>query len=537
MGRKLKNNKILQICEFTNYLSTFEGNNRNVVFFGQMQLLSYIYHSMNTKYKFQNLISVRTSSIKKKHFLPNEHMGLIFFSISSIKSLNHVRKPFQFCKCCHKTVKDYGGKGHLLDKNGTRISDVWTDITINPKVKFPKMMLQRVLNLTKKSKNDKIYCVSLDLKILKKWKLPTLQSDIALKINPTKVSAKSKIGTPKTNIIFNSDVIRGFRKIPDNSIDLSLIDPPYNISIKYRGFSDNMLDGEYLDWSKKWISEISRTLKPGGLFVFVNIPKWTLELFPYIQKKLSFQGWITWDAFSYPHTPVIPAHYPILCFSKGSKIKKYQKPLKKNIADNILNPLNYGYCIRSTCLSRRTNKMKNDRKSLSDLWSDIHRIRHNSFRYNHPTLMPQKLAKRIILSFSNPGDVVLDCFNGVGTTTLIASSQKRQYIGIEKNPSYYKTSIYRHNLLNKTLDPFDKTQGKSTSKNKGYPIVKHQSKIPKKSLQLEVKKVAKKIGYCPSPSELKKYGQYPLKYYYDNFKDWAEITVATRRTGLNIRSQ
>jgi len=531
-----KNGKITKICEFVAHLSSFVESNHNIIFFGPMHLLPYVYHAIDVKYKFQNLISVRNSSIKKTNFLPNEHMGLIFFSTHDIKSLNHVRKSYQFCKCCHKTVKDYGGKTHLLDKKGTRISDVWTDITINPKETFPKVILQRIFDLTKRSRRDKIYCVSLDFQTLKKWKLPTFSPDITLKINPTKLPIKSRTCSPKTNIIFNSDVMSGFQKISDNSVNLALVDPPYNISIKYGKFFDNMTSIDYLHWSKKWIDEISRTLKPGGLFVFVNIPKWSLELFPYLQKKLTFQGWITWDAFSYPHTPVIPAHYPILCFSKGSRVRKHQKPLIVDTADEILNPLDYGYCIRSSCLSKRTNKMKNDKKSLSDLWSDIHRIRHNSFRYNHPTLMPQKLAKRIVSLFSESGDVILDCFNGVGTTTLIANSQKRQYVGIEKNQSYYKTSMYRHSLLNNGLNPFDKTQGKSTSKNKGYPIVKYQSKIPKKFLQLEVKDVAKKLGYCPSPSELKQYGQYPLKYYYDNFRDWAEITVATRRTGLKISS-
>jgi len=176
--------------------------------------------------------------------------------------------------------------------------------------------------------------------------------------------------------------------------------------------------------------------------------------------------------------------------------------------------------------------MKNDRRALSDLWTDIHRIRHNSFRYNHPTLMPQKLAKRIIFLYSKKSDVVLDCFNGVGTTTLVAQKLGRKYIGIEKNSSYFKTSIERHRELSRGGDPFEKSNGKSTSSNKGYKPVKFQNKVPKWELQVEVKRVASKLGYCPSRSELRKYGKYPLGVYYDNFRDWAEITVATRRTGL-----
>ena len=176
--------------------------------------------------------------------------------------------------------------------------------------------------------------------------------------------------------------------------------------------------------------------------------------------------------------------------------------------------------------------MNQDRKILTNLWTDAHRVRHNSFRYSHPTLMPQKLAKRVVLSFSKPNDLVLDCFNGVGTTTLVAKSLSRKYLGIEKNSLYYKTSIKRHDSLKKGEDPFARLPSKSTSTEKGYRVIKHQTHVRKADLQIEVKKLGKKLGHCPSKIELRKYGKYPMKYYYDNFRDWAEITVATRRTGI-----
>ena len=107
--------------------------------------------------------------------------------------------------------------------------------------------------------------------------------------------------------------------------------------------------------------------------------------------------------------------------------------------------------------------MLSDRKPLSDLWTEIHRVRHNSFRYNHPTLMPQRLARRLVLLFSDKGDTVLDCFNGVGTTTLVASSLNRKFIGIENDPGYFETSLERHKILNMGGDPFARKIAESTS--------------------------------------------------------------------------
>ena len=351
-----KNKTLLNICKFTQHLSSLDNHSQYLVFFGPMYLLPYINNTIDKKYHFQNLISVRLNRVKKTNtFLPNEHLGLIIFSTLARQSINQVKKPYQFCKCCKNTVKDYGGKKHLLTKKGTRISDVWTDIQVDIKQKIPLAILQRVFQLTRKRKNDKIHFFSMNSNILNRWKLSDLTPEKIEKIDPVLFKTKSRKTKLKINSIFNSDVMTGFRKIPNNSVNLALVDPPYNLSIKYGDFFDSLDDHEYLQWCKKWIDEISRTLKRGGLLTLVNIPLWSMKLFPYLQKKLTFQGWITWDAFSYPHTPVIPAHYPILCFSKGSVVKHLIDNSKLKNSDEILKPLNFGYCIRSS-VSKKKNK-------------------------------------------------------------------------------------------------------------------------------------------------------------------------------------
>lgn len=532
-----QNSHLYRICQITNQITSHESQNTTVAFIGPMNLLPYIYHSVDKKFKFQHLVAMRIKTLNfRKRFLPNEHLGLIIFTTQNKHPFNEVKLPYQYCKCCKRTVKDYGGKRHLLNSDGTRISDVWKEFAISELQVFPKEVLKIIKKFTLgKVQNGITYLSLKKYSDFRKWNLKELDKEIIGKLVPTITKVNSIHTKTRKNIIFNQDVMCGFKKIPNNTVDLALIDPPYNLSIKYGKFRDNKDKDEYLIWIKSWINQISRTLKNGGLLFFINTPQWSLEIFPYLQKRLSFQGWIVWSAWSIPGGNMVPAHYPILCFSKGKNLKTFSKPKKflKDVESNeLLHPLNYGYCIRSMCLARRNHKMKTDRRPLSDLWYDIHRIRHNSFRYNHPTLMPQKLAKRIILLFSKPNDIVLDCFNGVGTTTLVAQKLERNFIGIEKNTSYYNTSVDRHAILSAGGDPFEKSKAKSTSVNKGYRVVKHQNQEPKYLLQLEVKSLARKLGHCPSKSELRKFGKYPLKVYYDNFRDWAEITVATRRTGI-----
>ena len=531
---KKQNSNIDKICNFVNHLSSFREMRKTLLILGSMHVLPYVYHAVNKKYNFKSLIAVRLKkTMPSETFFPREHFGILIFSTRKQGVFNKVKKPYEYCKCCKNTLKDYGGKKHLLDRRGTGISDVWTDIPMSPTEKFPPKVIKRLFELTS-HEDAKFTMFFLNVSNIKKLNVNPVQ-EWRKKPSFHVSKAKQRRGTTPNNKIFNCDVFAGMKKIPDNAVDLALVDPPYNISIKYGKYSDDMKDVEYLKWCKRWIDEISRTLCLGGTLALVNIPHWSLELFPYLQKNLTFRGWIVWDAFSYPRVPIMPAHYPILCFSKEPikplPIEGHTNQIYEN--RDLLHPLNYGYCVRGMCFNKRTPRMKNDRKALSDLWVGIHRIRHNSFRYNHPTLMPQKLAKRLVLAFSNEGDTVFDCFNGVGTTTLVASSLNRNYIGIEKDTTYFQTSVERHKILTNGGDPFTRGEGKSTSDIKGYRIVKPQIYVKKNLLQTEVKKIAEKLGHIPSENELAKFSKYPLKYYHDNFIDWAEITVAARRTGLH----
>ena len=524
---------IIAICSFLNHLSSVDTKNKALVVLGPMHLLPYVYHSVNDRYTFKNLISLRLSKpVRSGTFLPNEHFGAIVFTTNKNKVMNDVRKPYLHCKCCGNTVKDYGGKRHLMEMCGARISDVWTDITINPDNAFSSAVVGRLFDMIRG--DDPVFpAYNLNMQIACRMGIgldPGIMSRVAPETNQTRSAGCER----HLDRIFNMDVFDGFREVPDGTVDFALVDPPYNISIKYGGFSDNMDDTAYLEWSKRWIDETARTLKNGGMLASVNIPRWTLELFPYMQQKLTFMGWIVWDALSYPHSRIIPAHYPILCFSKGSKgsIQMVRNQGCQNGHGDIMSPLSFGYCIRGSCLNKRTPKMMSDRRMLSDLWTDIHRIRHNSFRYSHPTLMPQRLARRLMLLCSREMDTVLDCFNGVGTTTLAASSLKRRFIGIEKNSEYFRTSLRRHAELDRGDNPFIRKAAGSTSSAKGYRKKMTQSQVPKYDLQMEVKRVARMLGRCPSKHELERMGRYPLRVYFDNFEDWAEITVATRRTGI-----
>ena len=66
------------------------------------------------------------------------------------------------------------------------------------------------------------------------------------------------------NQIYNMDCVEGLKKIDDNSIDLIVTSPPYNVGIDYDTWQDNMHWKDYLAWCKEWLTECYRVLKPDG---------------------------------------------------------------------------------------------------------------------------------------------------------------------------------------------------------------------------------------------------------------------------------
>ncbi|RKX60317.1 MAG: hypothetical protein DRP37_05410, partial [Thermodesulfobacteriota bacterium] len=73
---------------------------------------------------------------------------------------------------------------------------------------------------------------------------------------------------------------------------------------------------------------------------------------------------------------------------------------------------------------------------VSDVWTDIHRIKHNKYRDEHPCQLPIHLLERIILMSTDENDIVLDPFVGTGTTVIAAKRLGRRFIGIDIDEMY-----------------------------------------------------------------------------------------------------
>lgn len=232
------------------------------------------------------------------------------------------------------------------------------------------------------------------------------------------------------NKIVQGDCLKLLKTLPDNCVDMTFADPPFNLKKSYNSYKDSLKLQEYLNWCEEWIAEMVRITKPTGSIFVHNIPKWLTYYASFLNKKADFKHWITWDAPSGPMGKSLqPAHYGILFYAKDAKQLKFYEirhPHKRTRKAQIL-AKDYG----------GKKKMLHPFGPLvSDVWTDIHRIKHNKYRDEHPCQLPIHLLERLILMSTDENDIVLDPLNGTGTTTLAAKRLGRQYIGFELDKNY-----------------------------------------------------------------------------------------------------
>lgn len=236
------------------------------------------------------------------------------------------------------------------------------------------------------------------------------------------------------NKILQGDCLELFKNIPDNSVDMTFADPPFNLKKNYTSYSDSLDFQEYLNWCEKWIYEMVRVTKPAGSIFLHNIPKWLTYYTACLNKIANFKHWISWDAPTSPMGKSLqPAHYGILFYTKeanSSKIYELRYPHKRDRKQGFLLK-DYG---------GKKDLLHPFGPLISDVWTDIHRIKHNKKRDPHPCQLPIHLMDRLILMTTDENDIVLDPFSGTGTTAISAKRLGRKYIGFELDKKYVEIS-------------------------------------------------------------------------------------------------
>lgn len=288
------------------------------------------------------------------------------------------------------------------------------------------------------------------------------------------------------NKVIQGDCLEVMRKIPDNSVDVTFADPPFNLKKKYTSYYDKQEAEVYLSWCKEWLSEMVRITKPTGSIFVHNVPKWLIYFGSYLNEIAIFRHWIAWDAMGPPlGKTLLPNHYGILYYVKSEEFKFYDtRILHKRCRKCHYILQDYG---------GKKDQMHQFGPLASDVWADIHRIRHKKRRDEHPCQLPIHLLERLVLMSSDVGDVVLDPFVGTGTTAIAAKRLGRKFVGIDIDPKYIeitnnKLEVEEPTMVNGCyvsifLDNVITVKGKDWNKIKGAFLV------PQDPLELEKREI------------------------------------------------
>lgn len=483
-------------------------------------------------------ISVRTMTNQKPAGLRPEHTGLLLLSKPGA-AINSVRIPHPRCRCCDKSLKDWGGKSHLMHPAGVRLSDVWRDLVVDPQDRMPAELFERILQLSQSGGRGELLLVVPDPLPASRLEANDNRIDL-LAFNPLE-SKCAAIAATRTRLVpehlldrcHNAPCLEVLKAIPSETIDLAFADPPFNLTKDYNGYSDDRCESEYVGWSKRWLVEYERVLKPGGALVLVNLPKWGALLADFLSRtgKLYLQNWIVWDSLPEPKGVLMPAHYSLLYFTKGERAARFNYCSMENgwqpFDEAVFPPDRADVCQRRACVRRRRAGGHLWRGELTDVWFDIHRDRRQKragqAQRVHPCQTPDRLLDRIIRLTTNPGDLVLDGFAGTGTSALVAKRLGRHFIAIEQDRGYLSIAARRMS---------DDRSSERRAKSKPA-----RRTISKRRLQLELQRLARLLGRLPDRADLELFSNIDPQAFEERFASWGDALKAARLVVEDSRAE
>ena len=238
------------------------------------------------------------------------------------------------------------------------------------------------------------------------------------------------------NKTINNDLFDVINGLPKSFADLIIIDPPYNLTKDFNGFTfKTSSENQYLDYLRSWFSDVVSLLKPNGSLYLCGDWRCTSQLQQVMNENLHVMNRITWQR------------------EKGRGALTNWKNGMEDIWFGVKNAKDYYFNVEAVKQKRKViapyredGKPKDWEETCdgnfrltypSNFWDDIS-IPYWSMPENtdHPTQKPEKLIAKLILASCPENGMVFDPFLGSGTTSVVAKKLRRNYCGVEMNTEY-----------------------------------------------------------------------------------------------------
>jgi site-specific DNA-methyltransferase (adenine-specific) len=235
--------------------------------------------------------------------------------------------------------------------------------------------------------------------------------------------------------IFNADVLTT-SVVANDSVDLIVTSPPYNVDIAYNSHHDKLDYNDYLEFTQKWIAKCFKLAKPEGRFC-LNIP---------LDKNKDGQQSVCADITTIAKSVGWKYHSTIIWNEQNISRRTAWGSWLSASAPFVIAP------VEVIVVLYKESWKKTSGSGVSDTTRDEFMAWTNGVwtfggeskkRIGHPAPYPVELPRRCIKLFSFVGDTVLDPFLGSGTTLIAAFQTKRRGIGLEIDRAYCKLAVER----------------------------------------------------------------------------------------------
>lgn len=268
------------------------------------------------------------------------------------------------------------------------------------------------------------------------------------------------------NAIYNMDCIEGMRLAESNTVDLVLTDPPFAIDFEaqrtnYNRKGSRVLEGyneiqpeDYLEFSRAWIREAARLLKPSGsMFIFSGYNNLKDILIAVDEASLTTVNHIIWKyQFGVvTRRKFVTSHYHVLYVCKNDKLRKFFPYSRFGKDDTKQNGGSLRY------------------QDMEDVWVIPREYWTGSIKT--PTKLPAEIIRKILSYTTEPGDLVLDPFLGSGQTAVVSKMEGRRYAGFEIVEEYFKFASERINSGRYLIEADEPTTGRPDRAIRAQPIL------------------------------------------------------------------